>query len=87
MSVVKTSGPSSFLEAVAFASDMLRRGLVGGMSTHFESTTGIGRVAVTTIDGVDVELPGIPGDAGDDTIPDNPSSKREAKANDTQTKE
>ncbi len=56
--VIRTSDAAGFIELLTLVIDMLRRGKIAGVNAHFEPT-GIGRVGVTTVDGIDVELPGV----------------------------
>lgn len=73
--MVHVRGPEAFARVLQVALDLLAEGKASGISAHYDPT-GIGRVAVSTIDGQDVPLPGLPAAEEETTTPaETPSSK------------
>lgn len=65
---VRVAGPEAFVRALHVALELLAEGKASGISALYDPT-GIGRVAVSTIDGADVDLPGLPADESETTTP------------------
>ncbi len=56
MSIKRTEGPLAFLEALQHVVGMMERGDIASLSAMYDPT-GLGRISVTTVDGVEVDLP------------------------------
>jgi hypothetical protein len=73
VSAVRVAGPEAFSRALRVVLELLDEGKASGVSAVYDPT-GIGRVAVTTVDGKDVPLPGVPEDE-ETTPPETPQAK------------